>query len=108
MISNRDNIIYSTDIIDRIEKLKDEDTSDELIALKQLAKEASSSPDWEYGEYLIRNSYFTKYIMEFLRDCGELPKLPHYIIINEEATANNIQQDYISVNFNGVTYWIRR
>ena len=86
----------------------DADNADELKALKDLANEAGSSPDWEYGESLIRDSYFTEYAQQLLEDCGELPPdLPSYIEIDWEATARNLRVDYFSVDFDGVTYWIR-
>ncbi len=87
----------------------DDDLQSELAALKSLAEEASGyAADWEYGETLIRDSYFTDYARELLEDIGDLPKdLPHYIEIDWEATARNICMDYTSVDFDGVTYWIR-
>ncbi len=46
--------------------------------------------------------------MEMLSDIGDLPRdIPHYIVIDEDATARNIQQDYTSVDFDGATYWVR-
>jgi hypothetical protein len=63
--------------------------------------------DW-YPVGFIRDSYFTEYAMDLLKDIGDLPKdIPHYIAIDEEKTAENIQQDYSSVDFNGGTYWYR-
>lgn len=63
--------------------------------------------DW-YPAGFIRDSYFTEYAMELLKDIGDLPQnIPHYIAIDEEKTAENIQQDYSSVDFNGDTYWYR-
>ncbi len=87
----------------------DDDAQEELAALKSLAEEASGyAADWEYGETLIRDSYFTEYCQQMLEDCGELPRdFPHYIEIDWEATARNIRMDYALVDFAGVTYWIR-
>lgn len=87
----------------------DEELQDELATLTALAEEAEGyAADWKYGETLIRDSYFRDYCIEMLEDCGEIPKnLPSYIEIDWEATARNIQVDYTSVDFDGVTYWIR-
>ena len=87
----------------------DDDAQQELASLKALAEEASGyAADWECGETLIRDSYFTDYARELLEDCGDLPKdLPHYIAIDWEATARNIRMDYTAVEFGDVTYWIR-
>lgn len=81
----------------------------ELEALQSLAEEAEGyAADWQYGEALIRYSYFTEYVMEMLRDRGELPsETPWYIAIDEDATAENIKIDYTEVDFNGVSYYIR-
>ncbi len=57
---------------------------------------------------LIRDSHFTNYVSEMLIDCGEIPEnLPHYIEIDWDATARNVQVDYNAVDIDGVTYWYR-
>jgi antirestriction protein len=87
----------------------DEDAQEELATLSALAEEAAGyAADWSHGETLIRDSYFTEYCQELLEDIGDLPKdLPHYIVIDWEATARNIRMDYTAVEFGDVTYWIR-
>jgi hypothetical protein len=88
-----------------------EDAADfeELTALQALASEAEDySEDWQYGATLIRDSSFTDYAQELCEDIGYLPKdFPAWIEIDWKATARNIQQDYTSVEFDGVTYWVR-
>jgi hypothetical protein len=137
-ISNSDDIIDSREVIQRIEELEEErqelaDNAEEaeeaedgemarqavigwdkangaeLSALQALAKEAEGyAADWEYGETLIRDSYFTEYAKELCKDIGAIPRdLPSYIEIDWEATADNLRADYTSVDFDGVTYWIR-
>lgn len=95
--------------LDAAKEAFDDELHQELVSLKELAEEASGyAADWQYGEALIRDSYFTDYARELLEDCGDLPKdLPHYIEIDWEATARNIRMDYTAVEFDGVTYWIR-
>lgn len=85
------------------------DEAKELAALKALAEEGETyAPDWESGEALIRDDHFQRYAEEMVSDIGDLPKeIPHYIVIDWEATAKNIQQDYTSIDFDGVTYWVR-
>lgn len=123
-ISNSQEVIDSRDVIERIEELTDlisdnkklpkkkrddlieEET--ELEILIDLAEQASDCPDWKYGASLIRESFFVAYVEEMLVDIGDLPKeIPHYIVIDWEATAENIKADYITVDFNGVDYLIR-
>lgn len=128
-IENTEDVIDSRDIIARIEELEscrddhesdptgghfsDEDAA-ELAALLALAAEAESSPDWTYGEQLIRRSYFVDYIAEIIDDCYELPKeltsgnWPYrHITIDYKAAADEAEQDYMSVDFDGVEYLIR-
>jgi hypothetical protein len=130
-ISNSDDVIDSRDVIARIAELESErddythdddgnltnadwaadnpDEAAELTALTALAEEAEQyAADWKYGEALVRDSYFTEYAMDLLEDSGDLPKdLPHYVVIDREATARNIQMDYTAIEYDGVTYWIR-
>lgn len=124
-ITNQDDVIDSREIIERIEELLSEMPEDdtearqwdgwaELKALEALAEEASSSPDWHHGETLIRRSYFVDYIEELISDCYELPKeltsgqWPYrHITIDYKAAAEEAEQDYMSVDFDGVEYLIR-
>ena len=143
-ISNTDNTIDSRDAIARIEELEQEranleseldnahddievgiaegtlkefDNSEEgqeLTALKQLAEQAESSPDWTYGETLINEDYFTQYIEELIDDCYEIPKEFNsgewpwrHMSIDYEAAAEEAKQDYMEVDFNGTTFLIR-
>jgi len=79
-----------------------------LTDLQNLASEGEGCSDWVYGEALINEDYFTDYCKEFLEDCGELPgDLPWYIVIDWDATAENLRMDYSAADFGGVTYLIR-
>lgn len=119
-ISNSDNVIDSRDVIKRIDELTEArdtaianeeefDKEDELKALIALADEASGyAADWTHGETLIADDYFETYAEELAGDTGCIdPKakwpLTH---IDWEAAANELKQDYTSVDFDGVTYWI--
>jgi hypothetical protein len=63
--------------------------------------------DW-YPLTLIRESYFVDYVQEMLEDCGEIPKdLPHYIHIDWQATARDVQVDYTPIDVDGATYFYR-
>ena len=121
-ITNQEDIIDSREIIARIEYLESEresaenpeewdggDEGWELKALKALADEASSSPDWTYGETLIRDSYFEDYARELAEDIGAIDRNAKWPNdhIDWEAAANALKQDYFSVEFDGVEYWIR-
>lgn len=86
-----------------------EDEYDELCALLALAEEASGCSDWKHGETLIRDSYFEDYAQQFADDIGALKDTNSwpYTCIDWKQAASELQQDYTSVEFDGVTYWIR-
>jgi len=101
----------SADVVSALADLAewDDDNGDELKALKALADEGeNSAADWPYGATLVRESYFTDYCEELVSDIGDMPReIPGYIVIDWEATANNIRADYSEVDFDGVTYLVR-
>ena len=105
--SNSDNVIDSRDVIDAIENGDLE--GDELKALEDLAEEAEGSPDWPHGETLIRDSYFEDYARELAEDTGMLKGDESWPLncIDWEEAADQLKQDYFSVDFDGVDYWIR-
>lgn len=82
----------------------------ELAALRALQDEAEGySPDWKYGATLIRDSYFVAYAQELAEDIGAIKdngQWPNYCIDWDRA-ARELQMDYTSVEFGGVTYWVR-
>lgn len=115
-----EDLIDSRDIVERIEELRtngglSEDEEGELAALAALADQAESSPDWTYGETLIRESYFEDYIEQLIDDCcpevskalssGEWPM--RHLKLDIEDAAHEAKQDYFEVEFNGATYLIR-
>jgi hypothetical protein len=114
-INNYDDVIDSRDVIERVEELENSseelntDELAELLTLQTLAEEASCSPDWKYGETLIRDSYFKEYAQELAEECGMVPdnlKWPNTCIDWTQA-AWELKQDYMSVDFDGEEYWIR-
>jgi len=121
----QDNVIDSRDIQDLIDELQaerdalednpekllewkeaNEDELSELLSVREQGQ--SVTTEWEFGEALIRESYWVEYVQELLADIGDLPKdLPVYIAIDWEQTAKNIRVDYSEITFNGETYLIR-
>ena len=81
----------------------------ELAALKALAEEAQGCGDWRYGDTLIRDSYFCDYAEKLAHDCYDMKQAESWPFchIDWEAAAGALKQDYSSVDFDGVTYWIR-
>lgn len=125
-IDNGQDVIDSRDVIERIAELESikedtdqivdgvntwEDSEDahELKTLQALAEEASASPDWQYGEGLIRDSYFTEYAEQLADDIGAIDSKATWPLnhIDWDAAADALKQDYMEVDFDGVSYWIR-
>lgn len=103
-----EDIIDSRDVIEALETLDESD--EEYAALKALATEAAGyAADWEYGEALIRDSYFETYAQELAEDCGLINADAVWpnSCIDWERAADALKYDYTPVNFDGVTYWIR-
>lgn len=112
-ITNFEDIIDSRDIIARIEYLEgteDEDEASELAALNKLSEQAEGyAADWQYGETLIRDSYFKEYAQELAKDIGAIDRNASWpnTCIDWEQAARELQMDYTAVDFDGVTYWVR-
>lgn len=111
--NNSDETIDSRDIIKRIKSLENLDDADdaereELQILLNLQEQAKDSADWQYGEALIRDSYFEEYVYGLAEDMGAIDintKWPHTCIDWERAT-EEMQMNFFSVDFDGVDYWI--
>ena len=112
------DVIDSRDVIARIEELEtdkalafedgedfDEEELDALIALREQCEDYG---DWSYGATLVAWSYWEEYVSQLCEDIGDLPRnMPDYIVIDWQATADNIAQDYTEVDFDGESYYIR-
>jgi hypothetical protein len=113
-IGNFDAIIDSRDVIARIAELRanrdslSAEDAHELAALEALAEEASGSPDWRYGEVLIRGSYFKEYAAQLAEDTGliKADACWPYTCIDWDQAARELQHDYMLVDFDGVAYWV--
>jgi uncharacterized protein YukE len=134
-IDNSQNVLDSRDITERIEELESEQTElmgdwdgsseltapaeflaweeehgEELDTLRKLAEEGESAvADWKYGETLIRDSYFEEYAQELASDIGAIDRNASWPAchIDWKAAAESLQQDYTSIEFGDVTYWVR-
>lgn len=108
------NILDSRDLAKRLEELQDEretlleewdnDNKEELDELENLESEIS---EWSYGATLIDESDFVEYCEEMLEDIGDLPRdMPSYIVIDWDATADNLKADYTTVTYQGTDYLV--
>src|SRR6266404_4049110 len=97
-ISNHDDIIDSRDVIARIAELEAE--------LEAAYEEYCDGTKEAGGEPLTQNQWME--MEDFCKDIGDLPReIPAYMVIDWEATAENLKTDYTSVEFDGITYWVR-
>lgn len=92
----------------------DEDNGEEFATLKKLLEDLEGNGgdhDWRGSWYpvtLIRDSYFVEAMQELCEDIGAVSKdVPVWLEIDWEKTADNLRQDYSSVEYDGVTYWYR-
>jgi len=112
-ITHYEDLIDSREVIARIEYLADDDCDEdetrELAALRALADEASGAPDWQYGETLIRDSYFKQYAEQLAEELDLIPQDAKWpaTCIDWDQAARELQMDYTSVSFDGIDYWIR-
>lgn len=86
------------------------DEAGELKTLKAFRDELEGyCPDWSSGETLIRDSYFKEYAQQLAEDVGDIKddsRWP-YTCIDWDKAARELQMDYTSGEFDGVTYWAR-
>ena len=90
--------------------IQNEDDAKELKALTELAEEAEDyASDWRYGETLIRDGYFEDYARQLAEDIGAIKENASWPnnYIDWEAASEALKLDYTSVEFDGVTYWVR-
>jgi hypothetical protein len=115
-ISNTEDMLDSRDIEARIEYLSsmddddfDVEDADELAHLLSLRDEAQHSGDWQYGATLIHDNYFKTYAEQLADDIGAVNSEASWPLthIDWSAAAEDLKQDYFSVDFDGQTYWIR-
>lgn len=120
-LDNRDETINSRDVIARIEDMQecidagevpDDVDTRELAQLRDLAEDGEGFEDWVHGATLIRDTYFVEYTRDSFVDTSEpevresMNRWP-FDCIDWERAARELQSDYCSVDFAGVTYWIR-
>ena len=83
----------------------DSDAQSELEELEALSEEVS---EWTSGNQLIPEDDFEDYCKELCEDIGDIPRgFPSYIVIDWEATAQNLKADYSEIEYQGTTYLYR-
>ena len=90
--------------------MQDSEDLDELSSFLQELKGYGGDEQWHgswYPAILIRDSYFTAYCEELVRDVEDLRNVSSYVVIDWDATADNMKGDYSEVDVGGITYWYR-
>ncbi len=112
--TNTDDIIDPRDVIEAIDTMRyncnGAGEALEFAALVEFAAEGEDyATDWAYGAALIRGSYFEEYAEQMAEDIGAVNSDGGWPAdcIDWERAARELQIDYTSVEFDGVTYWTR-
>jgi hypothetical protein len=123
-ITNSDDLIDIRDVIARVEELEEEKEdqgvlgeedsmllADLLAFLNEMAGNGGDEK-WRgcwYPITAIRESYFEQYAQELAEDIGSIDANARwpYTCIDWEQAARELQYDYTSAEFGGVTYYIR-
>ena len=90
------------------------DEADEYRTLKAILVELNGCGgdeqwrgDW-YPLILIKDSYFTDYCIDLIQDIGDLPRdIPSYLVIDWDATADNLRYDYSETSIGDNDYLFR-
>ncbi len=89
----------------------DKEEYDQLQAIIEDLKGYGGDEQWRgdwYPVSLIKDDYFEEFAQQDLEDCGMIPRdLPSFIAIDWTETADNMKQDYSSVEIDGTTYYYR-
>jgi len=119
-IDNTQDIIDVRDLIEEYEASEFDPSEDGRVyregmralldELKGYGGDEQWRGDW-YPLLLIRDSYFTEYTEELVRDCYEMPATDSWpfthLTFDWEGAAEDLKQDYATVEYDGVTYWYR-
>jgi hypothetical protein len=113
--------IDSRDIIERLNELEsqvhegetdslDEYEFAELVRLRALNEEGEGTfEDWHHGVYLIPEDEFEDYARDFAYDIGAINRNASWplTLIDWKAAAEDLRQDYSSIEIEGRTYYGR-
>jgi hypothetical protein len=106
--------IDSRDLIERMEDLQEAsrhrdlqpDEWAELWELEEIDSEGRIySSDWRDGATLILDEYFTEFVQAEVEEFGF--QIPTWVVVDWEATAENVQVDYTPITIGDYTYWVR-
>jgi len=89
----------------------DEDLTDELSKLEAFVEDIrnNSGDSPEDGATLIADHYFERYAEELADDIGAIDRNASWPVncIDWTKAASELQMDYSTVEYDGVTFWVR-
>ncbi len=87
----------------------DDENGDERKELEAFDEEGRDNcSEWDDGATLIAKDHFTEYAEEMTKDIGDMPQnIPSYIVIDWEATAENLKADYTTVDWGDSEFYVR-
>lgn len=87
------------------------DIEGDLAPIKEFDNDGALEfgPAWEDGVYLISDDYFEEFAEEFAKDIGAISSDFQWPLncINWQEAADELKQDYSSIEFDGYTFWGR-
>ena len=90
---------------DALQKWNDSSDADRRAELIRVKEEFTG--DWS-GETLISANGWVDYVEELVSEIGDMPRnIPSYIVIDWDATADNVKEDYSEIEIDGETYYYR-
>ena len=125
-----DDVFDSRDLLERISEIETEHEADDESGEGPFVNLAGMTPEeleeyrtltefrdehdgtfgdsFDDGVTFIHEDYFTQAMEELCEDIGYLPEgAPDWLVIDWDATADNLRADYTDVEFRGSTYWAR-
>lgn len=103
--------------IDSVDDITDDDFASEweeqiqeLEEINSFISQLEDYGDFEHGEQIIHEDYFTEYAEEFVKELGYLPdNFPYWIEnhIDWEGVADDLKADYTEAEYQGDTYYMR-
>lgn len=90
------------------DSLQEFEESDDFKEMKELLDMSEEISEWRYGDALIPADGWVDYVRDLVEDLGYISKdFPWWIEVDWEKTADNISQDYSTIDYQGETYYYR-
>lgn len=106
---DEDSVDAHDDLHEAVKTAKADFGEEEKAELEELRAIKEAVLDWQHGETLIREDYFTHYAEEYADDTGAIDRNCNWPLnhIDWEAAAEDLKQDFSTVEYQGSTYFYR-